>query len=768
MSTPTPDGENLVTELFHEAQKIADPTEREAFLVRACAGNQSLLQDVRSLLSFADDDDFTEETHDFVGKRIGEYEVQAEIGRGGMGTVYLGRRTEPYKQDVAIKIINAGMLSAEGKRRFGKEMQIMAQLKHPNLARLFTAGKIDNRLPYVVMEYIDGQRIDAYCDNNKLTIRERLELFGKVCSVVSYAHSREVIHRDIKPGNILVTAEGEPKLIDFGIAKVLKSGLDAGTDNTTTLVQQRAFSRDYASPEQVRGDKSIGRGSDIYSLGVVLYELLTGHRAHRFKGKIYGAEEIRRVVCDTEVTRPSVVVEIEGNEPDTDNGRPSITTESVGHARNCQPRQLRRLLKGDLDSILLKALCKAHEDRYQSVQEFSDDISNHLNGRPVKARKGAWWKKFNHVAHKLADNLPPTNLGFRPKLAVYLWLLTIAVIVWQYSTIRELLENRPALNATSIAASLPHSKYAKLQKAIDALSKNVGEGLTQNQSNLIAWEASQMIISTKGNTALDEGRAANFLKAWKNQDCQCYYYNNRAHIAASGWALLAMNKLKDVPTPEQIAFLLNRQNSAGWWPLYYPLSDLERNASTYATAYSILSLYEYLSVGANESKDKEKIRSAIERGQRWLIEKQIDGHASWWDVPYNLAERKKSEGLSGLVLHVLHRTRANPSDLDNLDKLWLEKLPDLSPAVSDNVESTAVLENGIKEDAKNLKMPWAIVATSDAYAGGTELQKEQVLDWTSNIINNIDRTLPEITGKPYFIKAELLISLRYLMDDKVM
>ena len=765
MSTPKPDDENLVTELFHAAKNIADLAERNAFLLNACGGNQSLFNDVNSLLSFADDD-VSEETHDFVGKKIGEYQIEAEIGRGGMGTVYLGKRTEPFKQDVAIKIINRGMLSPEGKRRFGKEMQIMAQLKHPNLARLFTAGKTENGLPYVVMEYIDGQRIDAYCDSNKLTIRERLELFGKVCSVVSYAHGKDVIHRDIKPSNILVTAEGEPKLIDFGIAKVLKSALDDGTGNTTTLVQQRAFSRDYASPEQVRGDKTIGRGTDVYSLAVVLYELLTGHRAHRFKGRNY--EEVRRVVCEAEVTRPSMVVDIEGNDPGIDDESPSITTESVGNARNCQPRQLRRLLKGDLDSILLKALCKAQEHRYQTVQEFSDDIENHLHGRPVKARKGAWGKKFKHVVHKLADNLPPTNLGFKPKLAAYLLLLTIGLVVWQYLTIKELLEQKPALNANSISASLPHSKYAKLQKVIDALSKNVGEGLTQNQSNLIAWEASQMIISTTGRLAIGEDDAVNLLNARKNSECQCYYYNNRQHIAASGWALLAMNKLKASPTREQIAFILDRQNPAGWWPLYYPLSVSERNASTYATAYAVLALYEYLGVGVSENGDQEKIRLAIQRGQRWLIESNIDGSASWWDVPNCPEGRKTSIGLSGLVLHVLHRTRASASDLDNLDKLWRQRLPDLLPEVSDNVESTAVLENNIKEDAKNLKMPWAIIATTDAYAGGTDVQKEQAVNWMSDIINNIDRTLPEVTGKPYFIKAELLISLRYLMDYKAM
>jgi hypothetical protein len=238
------------------------------------------------------------------------------------------------------------------------------------------------------------------------------------------------------------------------------------------------------------------------------------------------------------------------------------------------------------------------------------------------------------------------------------------------------------------------------------------------------------------------------------------------HYAASSWALLAMLKLRMPTSREQIGFIVDRQNkSAGWWPLYHVLSDVEDNASTYATAYAVLSLHEYLESGAGGYDDRAKLASAVKLGQKWLIDSRIKGRASWWDVPNKIDGKQESVGLSGLVLHVLHRTKASADELARLDQLWLRQLPKLSTEASHYVESTATLEGGIKEDAKNLSMPWAIIATVDAYASGTEAEKKAATNWMVGVLDSVD--LQAIKINPYYIKSELLMALRYVLNDKV-
>ncbi len=289
------------------------------------------------------------------GRRIGPYQVIREIGSGGMGAVYLAARAdEAYRKEVAIKLIPRGVCTHSVIQRFRTERQILAGLDHPNIARLLDGGATEDGLPYLVMEYIQGEPIDRYCEARRLSLVGRLRLFQSVCAAVHYAHQHLVIHRDIKPGNVLVTADGAPRLLDFGIAKLLSpepSSGAAAAGSTTIPVMTPA----YASPEQVRGE-SITTASDVYSLGVLLYELLAGRRPYDVAGPT--PAELERAVCRQEPERPSVV-----------------TGGALG-----------RRLRGDLDNIVLMAMRKEPRRRYGSVEQFSEDIRRHLEGLPVIAR----------------------------------------------------------------------------------------------------------------------------------------------------------------------------------------------------------------------------------------------------------------------------------------------------------------------------------------------------------------------------------------------
>ena len=231
--------------------------------------------------------------HTRIGSRIGAYKVLREIGHGGMGTVYLAERDdEQYRQQVAIKLINPGLGGDTVRRRFRNEMQILADLNHPNIARLLDGGETSDGVPYLVMEYVEGSPINRYCNEHNLSTQQRLKLFCTVCDAVQYAHQHLVIHRDIKPGNILVTPEGLPKLVDFGIAKLLDRGKSISEATATAMP---FMTPEYASPEQVFGS-SVTTATDIYSLGVVLYELLSGRLPYRLKSRV--PHELAQAICD--------------------------------------------------------------------------------------------------------------------------------------------------------------------------------------------------------------------------------------------------------------------------------------------------------------------------------------------------------------------------------------------------------------------------------------------------------------------------------------
>ena len=409
-----------VKEIFDATVDLA-PEEQEAALDRHCGTDAGLRQEIEALLRADAEADaggfidtaigelprelWDDSAEAVVGRKFGVYEVIREIGRGGLGTVYLGARADDqFKKEVAIKVVRRGLDTEDILRRFRNERQILAQLEHPNIARLIDGGTNEVGLPYFVMEHVPGQPILTYCDSARLDTTARLQLFRKVCAAVSYAHQHLVIHRDLKPSNILVTPEGEPKLLDFGIAKLLSA--DDAQSFTLTMPRHRVMTPEYASPEQIKGEK-ITTTSDVYSLGVLLYELLTGQKPYRLTTST--PEEISRAVVDQAPERPSTAARAAALEPAEKTGSRSWATT----------------LRGDVDNIVLMALRKEPTRRYASVAQFADDIGRYLEGRTVLAHKDT-------LAYRAGKFIRRNKVGVAAAAVVLLSLVGgIIATAWQ-------------------------------------------------------------------------------------------------------------------------------------------------------------------------------------------------------------------------------------------------------------------------------------------------------------------------------------------------
>jgi eukaryotic-like serine/threonine-protein kinase len=367
------------------------PDERAEYLGRVCAGDAALRLEVEALLaahvasggsaSLAGDAEPAEIADGLPpGTRVGAYRLEERVGRGGMGDVYRAERVdEHYRQEVAVKLVRAGGGAAEVDRRFRLERQILANLQHPNIAALLDGGVTADGQPFLVMQYVRGASITAYADARGLGAVARLDLFRTVCDAVQYAHANLVVHRDLKPSNILVTEEGQVRLLDFGIAKLLDARDDDGALALTGDLL--LLTPEHAAPEQLQ-KRPITTATDVYALGVLLYELLTGERP--FRGR--SALELVRAVCEDEPTRPSAVIAARaraGSEHADDGSAFAARTSSTARAG---ARVLGKTLHGDLDAIVLKALRKEPDRRYTSAGQFGEDVTRFLEGRPVLAR----------------------------------------------------------------------------------------------------------------------------------------------------------------------------------------------------------------------------------------------------------------------------------------------------------------------------------------------------------------------------------------------
>lgn len=418
-----------IQSLFEQLIDTGDG-ERAVRLARACGDDLELRSSVESLLkSDARLEDpllnaignaaesLLEDHQDrLIGTRIGPYRVVSILGYGGMSTVYRGERDDAqYQQTVAIKVLQHATLHPRLRSRLHSERHILATLDHPSIARLIDSGDLEDGTPYLIMEHVDGRSIDGYCDTRTLFVRERLELFIQVCAAVQYAHRNLVVHRDIKPSNISVTDAGVPKLLDFGIAKLLAPDSLSHTLPVTRL-QERMLTPENAAPEQVLG-RPITTATDIYALGVLLYQLLTGRSPYRLLS--YSQLQLERAICMDDPVRPSqMVVSKLSGETQADRSR-------ISDRRGLSPQRLRGRLSGDLDAIISMAMRKEPDRRYPSVEALGDDLSRHLLGQPVRARQGDW--RYNTAKFLRRHVFAVAGVG-----AVFLGLAFFAgVMFWQ-------------------------------------------------------------------------------------------------------------------------------------------------------------------------------------------------------------------------------------------------------------------------------------------------------------------------------------------------
>ena len=455
----TPERWAKIEEIF-QAALDCEPTLRAAFIAEKCGGEAELCREVKKLIERYDTGnpflespvwtdsvffqttlknqiassldkevaDF-EEDESLAGQLVGAYRLTEEIGRGGMGVVYAATRDEDFQQKVAVKIVKRGMDTDFVLSRFRQERQVLAALSHPNVARLLDGGATEDGRPFLVMEFIEGVPIDRFCDERKLTIQERLKLFREVCAAVGYSHQRLIIHRDIKPSNILVTADGAPKLLDFGIAKLLDSTL-ASASYQPTATAARMLTPDYASPEQLRGEE-ITTVSDVYSLGVLLYFLLIGHLPFNFNaGRL---DVFAGLVSEQKPERPSALITRSGKTTAKNRGAKTGDQALIKIAGNraTEPERLRRYLADDLDNIVLKALRKESDRRYSSVEQLSEDIRRHLEGLPVKARGDNFSYKFRKFVQRHRASVIAAALLFLTLLG------GIAATSWQARIARQ-------------------------------------------------------------------------------------------------------------------------------------------------------------------------------------------------------------------------------------------------------------------------------------------------------------------------------------------
>ncbi len=441
----TPDQWATLSDLLGEALEHPEP-DRDSFIEQRTGSDAQLRNELRRLLAAHDtarrDGRFESGATDLISEafpepapveQIGPYRLLREIGRGGMGRVWLAERSDGvFDRRVAVKMMRAGLMLQADRERFAAERHILGRLDHENVAGILDGGITDDGHPYLVMEYVEGVPITEYCRANSSSLEERLQLLRTVCDAVSYAHQKLVVHRDLKPGNILVREDGTVKLLDFGIAKLLN--FDQVEDARLTLTGALRLTPEYAAPEQVLGG-GISTATDVYALGIILFELLTGERPYSIEGQ--SPRAIEAAVCNSRPPRPSTVVRTADRETSASTSR------------------LARRLRGDLDTIVLKALRKEPERRYATAAELSEDLRRYLVGLPVSARPDTAAYRTKKFVQRHRVSVAAAGVV---ALALLFGLGAASWQAWEANQAREVAEERFAI-AQEAAQSLLYSVH---------------------------------------------------------------------------------------------------------------------------------------------------------------------------------------------------------------------------------------------------------------------------------------------------------------------
>ena len=507
--------------IFFKAVEL-DGNERELYLNTVCK-TPELKKEILTLIfahdkseNFLEDsiipyEPITDNSNLFIGKTFGKYKIDKLIARGGMGLVYLGLRDDEVKQKAAVKIINPGVASGIVIKRFQNERQTLANLNHPNISRLLDGGITDDGIQFLVMEYIDGIPIDEYCDAKKLNIKDRLNLFLKVAAVVQYAHQNLVVHRDLKPSNILITQDGEPKLLDFGIAKILSS--EGERFETVTQRGTWNLTPEYASPEQIKGE-TITTSSDVYSLGIVLYKLLTGHNPYKIKSAFHS--DISKIITQSEPTKPSEII-YQTIAYESETGKSEINPQTISLTREGSIDKLHKKLIGDLDNIVSMAIRKEVNRRYSSVDHFADDIKRYLDDKPVSAHQDSFSYRSKKFIKRNKNILIPAaiifiiiNLG----LAGILWQGYIAAEERDIAKFEADKSNRIKSFLLEMISSPDPLKDGSEVKVIDVI-KNASQKLSKELRDYpqIEAEIRTMLANTYQNLGVYDSAETELLKS---------------------------------------------------------------------------------------------------------------------------------------------------------------------------------------------------------------------------------------------------------------
>ena len=546
-----------IKEIFSQAREMKFGPERDAFLAEACAGDSPLRYQVESLLLAHEGageflgktvlrsaSDFTIER---LGTMIGRYQLLQQIGEGGFGVVYMAEQIEPVRRKVALKVIKAGMDTREVVARFEAERQALAMMDHPNIAHVFDAGATGAGRPYFVMELVNGMPITDYCDREHLSTTHRLRLFITVCHAVQHAHQKGIIHRDLKPSNVLVTlhdAEPVPKVIDFGVAKALGHKL---TEKTLfTPFQNLVGTPAYMSPEQAElSGLDIDTRSDIYSLGVLLYELLTGVTPFDAETLRQAAlDEIRRMIREAEPSKPSTRLQTLG-----------VRLEDVAKLRHTEPNALRRLVQGDLDWIVMKALEKDRRRRYETPDALASDVARHLNNEPVLASSPSLPYLVGKFARRHRAGLAVTAT------LLLLLLAGTAVSTWQavratraeraQSLLRQQAEQARANERQLRLQAEAREKIAQADAFVRNGSLDEAEKVMRAISPLLdemnAANAAPIYYSLgdwAGRHAHWQAAASNFFKSIASQPAGFEAYDKLAPVLVQGGDVAAFERLR--------------------------------------------------------------------------------------------------------------------------------------------------------------------------------------------------------------------------------